>query len=155
NRLETGQLEAALEPLSLAEVADDAVLRMVRAATAKEQRIETDLADAPIVRGDPALLHQVLQNLLSNAIKYAPLGSAVRVRTFHQDGAGIVTVTDEGPGIAAADMPRLFGRFVRLRTRPTGDEDSTGLGLAIVKRLVEMMNGRVWCESPPGEGATF
>jgi signal transduction histidine kinase len=64
-------------------------------------------------------------------------------------------VQDEGPGVSAEDQKRLFGRFARLSAKPTGGEPATGLGLSIVKRMVESMNGRVWCESEPGKGALF
>ena len=64
-------------------------------------------------------------------------------------------VQDEGPGISEDDMKKLFGKFARLSARPTGGEHSTGLGLSIVKKMVEVMNGRVWCESELGKGATF
>jgi signal transduction histidine kinase len=64
-------------------------------------------------------------------------------------------VADEGPGISEEDKKRLFAKFARLSARPTGGEHSTGLGLSIVKKLVEAMNGRVWCESELGNGATF
>jgi signal transduction histidine kinase/tetratricopeptide (TPR) repeat protein len=66
-----------------------------------------------------------------------------------------IEVADEGPGISEDDMKRLFGKFTRLSARPTGGEHSTGLGLSIVKKMVEAMNGRVWCESELGKGATF
>ncbi len=66
-----------------------------------------------------------------------------------------IEVADEGPGISDEDMKRLFGKFARLTAQPTGGEDSTGLGLSIVKKIVEAMNGRVWCESVLGAGATF
>ncbi len=64
-------------------------------------------------------------------------------------------VQDEGAGISPDDMKKLFGKFARLAARPTGGEHSTGLGLSIVKKIVEAMNGRVWCESELGKGATF
>ena len=70
-----------------------------------------------------------------------------------------MAVQDEGPGISQEDKVKLFGKFVRLSARPTGGEHSTGLGLSIVKKMVEAMNGRVWCESEVGgglpTGATF
>jgi signal transduction histidine kinase len=66
-----------------------------------------------------------------------------------------IEIQDEGLGISDEDMKRLFGKFTRLSAQPTGGEHSTGLGLSIVKKIVEAMNGQVWCESPPGEGATF
>jgi signal transduction histidine kinase len=64
-------------------------------------------------------------------------------------------VQDEGPGISPDDMKKLFGKFARLSAQPTGGEHSTGLGLSIVKKMVEAMNGHVWCESELGKGATF
>ena len=66
-----------------------------------------------------------------------------------------IEVEDEGPGISEDDMKKLFGKFARLSARPTGGEHSTGLGLSIVKKMVEAMNGRVWCESKLGKGARF
>ena len=66
-----------------------------------------------------------------------------------------IEIQDEGQGIAPEEMTKLFGKFVRLSARPTGGEHSTGLGLSIVKKMVEAMQGRVWCESEVGKGATF
>jgi signal transduction histidine kinase len=64
-------------------------------------------------------------------------------------------VQDEGQGLSDEDKKKLFGRFAKLSARPTAGEHSTGLGLSIAKNLVEMMNGRIWCESEPERGATF
>lgn len=66
-----------------------------------------------------------------------------------------IEIQDEGPGLSEADKKKLFGKFARLSAQPTGGEHSTGLGLSIVKKMVEAMNGRVWCESELGKGATF
>jgi signal transduction histidine kinase len=66
-----------------------------------------------------------------------------------------ISVRDEGPGLSDADKAKLFNKFTRLSAQPTGGESSTGLGLSIVKKLVDAMNGRVWCESSLGQGATF
>jgi signal transduction histidine kinase len=100
---------------------------------------------------------EVVDNLLSNAIKYSPLGKNVFVRAYGDGDGNIMRleVQDEGAGISAEDMPKLFGKFARLTARPTAGEHSTGLGLSIVKKMVEAMNGRVWCESELGKGATF
>jgi len=64
-------------------------------------------------------------------------------------------VQDEGPGLSKQDQKKLFGKFTRLTPQPTAGEHSTGLGLYIVKRLVEAMQGKVWCESEVGQGARF
>ena len=77
------------------------------------------------------------------------------VRSREQGSSVILEIEDEGPGLSAEDHRKLFMKFARLSAQPTGGEHSTGLGLAIVKLLVEMVDGRVWCESQPGHGAKF
>ena len=67
----------------------------------------------------------------------------------------IVSVKDQGTGMTAEDLDKLFKKFQRLSARPTNGEDSFGIGLSIVKKYVELMDGRVWCESEPGKGSTF
>ncbi len=111
------------------------------------------------VLADEQALQQVLDNLISNAIKYSPFGKNVFVRIKSSVETVRMEVVDEGPGISQEDQKKLFGKFARLSAQPTGGEHSTGLGLSIVKKLVEAMNGRVWCESELGDGlpsgATF
>ncbi len=111
--------------------------------------------DIPLVVADAQLLHQVLDNLLSNAIKYSPSGRSIRIECHPHETHLHLRVCDQGPGLTSADQQRLFGRFQRLSARPTGGESSHGLGLSIVKQFTEAMHGRVWCESTPGQGATF
>ena len=118
---------------------------------------------------DEQAIIEVLENLISNAVKYSPHGKNVFVR-LNDEGKEQkeqnadsalppaflrVEVQDEGPGISPEDMKKLFTKFARLSAQPTGDEQSTGLGLSIVKKMVEAMNGKVWCESELGKGATF
>ena len=105
---------------------------------------------------DKNTLYQILENLVSNAIKYSPLGKAITVKlyTTSQDTVRC-DVQDQGPGLSLADQQKLFGKFNRLSAQPTGGEHSNGLGLFIVKKLMEAMNGKVWCESKLGQGATF
>jgi signal transduction histidine kinase len=79
----------------------------------------------------------------------------VYVRLYTDDTWLHLEVHDEGPGLSVADHARLFGKFQRLSARPTGGEPSSGLGLSFVKKYVELMHGKVWCESEKGKGATF
>jgi signal transduction histidine kinase/ligand-binding sensor domain-containing protein len=100
-------------------------------------------------------LIQIFENLLSNAIKFSPPERKVRARLEEQNEEIRVSFTDEGPGLSADDIKKLFKPFQRLSTQPTAGEKSTGLGLSIVKKYVDIMGGRVWCESEPGKGANF
>lgn len=109
----------------------------------------------PVVRGDPARLHQVLANLLSNALRHTPAGCPVEVEVGVRDGQVRCRVIDHGPGLAPELTGKVFERFYRgdaSRTRETG---GAGLGLAIVSSLVTAHGGRVWYESTPGGGGTF
>ena len=106
---------------------------------------------------DESLVMQVFDNLVSNAVKYSPWERNVYIRLSlnHETNSVRLEVQDEGPGVSEEDMQKLFGKFQRLSAQPTAGEHSTGLGLSIVKKMVEAMNGRVWCESELGKGATF
>jgi signal transduction histidine kinase len=104
---------------------------------------------------DKNYLTQVFENLLSNAIKFSPRNKDVWIRVKENNGEIRVNFMDEGPGIAKEEMNRLFGKYEKLSPQPTGGERSTGLGLSIVKKYVDVMGGRVWCESEPGKGSNF
>ncbi|MFZ6002154.1 MAG: sensor histidine kinase, partial [Bacteroidota bacterium] len=108
-----------------------------------------------IVFGDSLFLIQVFENLISNALKFSEKGKQVEVEISSSDSQVRVVVKDQGPGLTAEDQALLFKKFQRLSTHPTDGEKSTGLGLSIVKKYVELMGGRVWCESEQGHGASF
>jgi signal transduction histidine kinase/ligand-binding sensor domain-containing protein len=104
---------------------------------------------------DKNYLTQVFENLLSNAIKFSPDNKDIWIKVMEKNGEVRVNFIDEGPGIAKDEMNRLFGKYQKLSAQPTGGEQSTGLGLSIVKKYVDVMGGRVWCESEPGKGSNF
>jgi signal transduction histidine kinase len=108
----------------------------------------------PLVQADPRRVRQVLCNLLDNAVKFSPAGSTIMVNTQNTPTVLLVSVKDEGAGIAPEHLPRLFDRFYRVESRGlrTG---GVGLGLAISKGLVEAMGGQVSVASQPGEGSVF
>ncbi len=115
-----------------------------------------DLADCVVPAfADRSAVLEVLDNLISNAVKYSPRDTVITVRSHVYGGKARFEVEDKGPGIDPADHDKLFKKFVRLGAQPTGGESSTGLGLSIVRKLVTAMNGRVWCKSSVGKGATF
>lgn len=109
----------------------------------------------PALTADRARLQQVFDNLIGNAVKYSPPGRTVAVTARAAGNAVEVAVSDEGPGIPAGDLPRLFKEFGRAQTRTTGGERSVGLGLSIAHRLVQAHDGTIRVESAPGAGATF
>ncbi|HEY9498275.1 MAG TPA: ATP-binding protein [Terrimesophilobacter sp.] len=107
------------------------------------------------VFGDESLLVVALHNLISNAIVYSPKGSRVGIGVSNVDGIVEVAVTDQGIGIAADELDRVFERFYRIdpaRSRHTG---GSGLGLSIVKHVVQNHGGDVRVWSQPGHGSTF
>jgi signal transduction histidine kinase len=125
-------------------------------AEKKKQSIQLNAPARQMWRGDPDRLREAVDNLVSNAIKYSPVGGHIELTMSVADQHIVIAVADEGAGLAADDIARLFGRFQRLSARPTGGESSTGLGLSIVKRIVELHGGRVGAQSAgPGRGATF
>jgi signal transduction histidine kinase len=133
---------------------------ILRVYSAKEARgIMKVTPEIAVVLVDEQAFGQVMENLVSNAIKYSPPGKNIFISVYLFPATSHthlrIAVRDEGPGISESDQKKLFGKFARLTAQPTGGEDSTGLGLAIVKKMVEAMNGRVWCESEVGNGATF
>lgn len=166
--IENGKLGLALERVPHT-IVDKAVKSHQRRARAKDITIHYEEPPVPIsIIADKLAFRQVLDNLLSNAVKFSPRSKHIYVRllerqplkeqntTFDmQDRYVRIEIQDEGPGVREDEQQKLFTKFTRLSAKPTGEEGSTGLGLSIVKKLVEMMNGRVWCESVKGEGARF
>ncbi|MFZ5980369.1 MAG: two-component system histidine kinase PnpS [Candidatus Zixiibacteriota bacterium] len=101
------------------------------------------------------LLEQALVNLLDNAIKYSPAGSQVTARAVRGDKEITISIIDNGAGIEAKHLPRIFERFYRVDKARSRELGGSGLGLAIVKHIALAHNGRITVESTPGKGSTF
>lgn len=158
NKIETVGYTLHLAPLSLGILND--IIQDYQVRAAQKAIVLTYEPTELSVYADAQALQQVLDNLVSNAVKYSPEWAQVSVRaqrhTSKNGEAKVrIEVQDEGPGLTEEDKSKLFTKFARLSAKPTGQESSTGLGLSIVKRLVEAMQGCVWCESEHGKGATF
>lgn len=106
----------------------------------------------PLALIDPPRIQQVLSNLVGNAIKFTPRGGRVAVRAEALADGVRLAVSDSGPGIAADQLPHIFGRFWQAKRT---DRRGIGLGLAIAKGIVEAHGGRIWVESQLGKGSTF
>jgi signal transduction histidine kinase len=156
SQIESGKLELNLELCDVAGLVRQNI-ELNRIIAAKKQiGIELDLApDLPVITADPAKFEQVLSNLVSNAIKYSFPGTQARVSLArHEDGVK-VSVRDQGQGIPAEELSKVFQEFEKTSVKSTAGEKSTGLGLAIVKRIVEGHGGAIGVESTVGEGSTF
>jgi two-component system, OmpR family, sensor kinase len=154
------QRPLTLGPVDLAELAGDAVhdARAVQSDRPLSLLLDPSLTDVPVVTGDEARLRQVVGNLVTNALTHTPADARVTVR-LSEDAADadvvVLSVSDEGPGLAPADAERVFERFYRADASRTRAAGGTGLGLSIVASLVAAHGGTVDLTTAPGRGATF
>jgi signal transduction histidine kinase len=118
------------------------------------QRIKTSLTPGLLVSGSPDDVGRVFDSLVDNAFRYGGDGVQVSVATISDNGQAIVAVSDDGPGIAAADMAHIFEPFYRVRSDATAPS-GTGLGLAIADALARSNRGRLTVDSDRGRGSTF
>ncbi len=151
-RLDQGALEMSHRPLAIRELIETCCDRQQSIATA--YNIELDLAGLPdVIEGDIGALEQVLTNLLSNAVKYAPSSPDIQVRGWREADNIKVAVRDNGIGIDAEDLPRMFQRYFRART--SSGIAGTGIGLNLVKHIIELHRGSIEVVSVKGLGSTF
>ncbi len=147
--------QSAHEPVDVGAVAAEVVRTMQERAAASGAVLELDVAPDAVAMGDPVGVEQVLENLVDNALKYGKAGGKIRIEGRAQSGRVALRVTDEGPGIEARHLPRLFERFYRVDSGRSRERGGTGLGLSIVKHLVESMGGTVSATSEVGRGSCF
>jgi signal transduction histidine kinase len=155
DRLEAGALPLDLAPVSVEDLAAEAV-RSASAAAAKQGiAIDFRTGTGPAVPGDQRRLMQVMDNLIANAVKFSHRNQRVGVTAEYDGRQWRVDVADHGIGIPEAEVGQLFSRFVRASNARTAGLPGTGLGLSIVKVLAEMHGGRVEVASTLGQGSTF
>jgi PAS domain S-box-containing protein len=161
SRIEAGKLELRPEPFDLRNLAAwiGAMLEVQARPKGVEFRCTVDGAVPGLLCGDPVRFRQVLDNLAANAVKFTERGHVavhVGVEGETQETTTVrCTVEDTGIGISPDQMPRLFQSFSQADSSTTKRYGGAGLGLAISKQLVEMMGGRMGCESEPGHGSRF
>jgi two-component system sensor histidine kinase VicK len=107
------------------------------------------------VKADPLRIREVIENLLSNAANYSPSGGVITVTSVKKGANALVSVRDQGLGIALEDQPQVFERFYMTPKAKQLGLAGLGLGLHITKQLIELHKGRVWLKSKEGEGSTF
>jgi two-component system phosphate regulon sensor histidine kinase PhoR len=179
--LELSRIESGQVPFQIQSVAvEDVLLPPVERLRPQAERARLDLSvavppDLPRVLSDADRLHQVITNLVHNAIKFTQPGGRIHVQAekFHLSNSEtptpatltidpdllspgwwiLISVRDNGVGIPADDLPRIFERFYKADRARSGG--GTGLGLAIAKHIVQAHNGQIWAESVQGQGSTF
>jgi signal transduction histidine kinase len=156
SKIEAGKLQLELKETDLIALLERNVeLNRLMAGQKQINILFTRREDLPTLLIDAPKIEQVLNNLISNGIKFSHRGTTVEVGAFKREQEIVVSVRDEGQGIPANEIDRLFIPFENLSVKSTGGEQSTGLGLAIVKRIVEGHGGRIWVESERGVGSNF
>jgi two-component system sensor histidine kinase BaeS len=151
-RLDAGAFSLEPAPVELDELVSACVEGFGPEAEAAGVTVEL-VAEPVVVTGDADRLAQVVANLLDNALRYARTAVAVSVWADPAHGRAMVSVDDDGPGIAAEDRPHVFERLYVSRQSPVRREVGSGLGLAIVRELVVAMGGTVGVDATAGGGA--
>jgi heavy metal sensor kinase len=155
-RVDAGRIQAAPEVVDLGTLATGAVEAIRVLAEEKGQELTTDGRPGIMARCDPRLVRQALVNLLDNAIKYTPPRGAIRVAVaVLSPGEAGIEVRDDGPGIGAAHLERIFDRFYRVDANRSRHAGGIGLGLAIARSVVTASGGRIEVESAEGRGSVF
>jgi len=156
NKIESGKISLYFQIVDLGALVKQLVKSYEERALAKRLTFQLHIPTEPcLVKLDEDVTWQVLDNLLSNAVKYSPFEKKIFIQLNKTEHAVQCMIQDEGAGLSPSDQKQLFTKFKRLTPRPTNREHSTGLGLYIVKKLIDAMNGKVWCESTVGKGSSF
>jgi signal transduction histidine kinase len=156
SRLEAKQSPLRSQPCCLNDLVSDLEEELAPLAIANSIDLRLEVPAKPLyVNGDSDRLYQAIANLINNAIQYTPAGGIVLIRLTAVDRQAIVTVRDNGVGIAAEDLPHIFDRFYRVQTDRARSTGGTGLGLAIVRAIVTAHHGDLKVESQPSVGSTF
>jgi PAS domain S-box-containing protein len=150
SRLQAGSFAIKPSDVNLAELCQRIAERF-QTQTSRHQIVVDVPADTPIILADERRLEQVISNLISNAIKYSE-GQQIRISAQTRPEQVIVCVSDQGPGIAAEDIPHIFDRFYRAPDMAKQTKGA-GLGLYLAKAVVEAHGGRIWVDPQPDTGA--
>jgi signal transduction histidine kinase len=152
---DAGRVRLRREPTDLEALARDSAGSLALLAEERRQHLRVDAAGPIVVDADRMLLREAITNVLDNAIKYSPPASVIEVHVAQSDGHGLLTISDQGPGIPAAYRERVFDRFFRLDEGRSRDQGGVGLGLSIAKWAVEVNGGRISVDAKQPHGSVF
>ncbi|AFY97194.1 two-component system sensor histidine kinase RppB [Chamaesiphon minutus] len=157
SRLEAKQLPMQFQPCCLNDLVSDLEEELAPLAIASsiDLRLEVSVKQPIYVMGDSDRLYRAIANLINNAIQYTPTDGVVTIRLESSERHAIVTIKDNGIGIAEADLPHIFDRFYRVQADRSRNTGGTGLGLAIVHAIVQAHHGSIEVDSQLDVGTTF
>lgn len=156
SQFDAGKLVFDKISLNLLELLNQTVLKLQGFAHQRDVRLLAHLPpQLPAVVGDSQRLEQVLTNLIGNAIKFSPAGQIVVVAASLRGSNILIQVQDQGVGIPAEDLDRIFSRYYQAHNKSERSAMGSGLGLHIAKKIVEGHGGKIWAESTAGSGSTF
>jgi signal transduction histidine kinase len=154
-RLEASELQQNFTAVPVQEIIDQAMAGLNDFAKQKHITMAHESDERLMIMGDRTSLIQLLTILLDNALKYSPENSTISLTAAAQDNIVLLTVADNGPGIAATDLPHVFDRFYRADTaRTTSEANGFGLGLSIARMICELHQGDIQLVSKGGKGTT-
>jgi signal transduction histidine kinase len=156
SKIEAGRMDLDLSTFSLPGTIEQALVLVRERAANKGLRLKSTIGDdVGLITADERKVKQILINLLSNAVKFSDAGGWVEVNVSRSSNGSVISVKDNGIGIAAEDQTAVFEEFKQLKTSGSAKQEGTGLGLPMSRKLTELHGGRIWVESEVGHGATF
>ncbi len=156
DNIQTGAARIRNQKVSLTKIVNDVILTFQEEAKTRNIALKGESGQSPFhLDGDGVKLSIALSNLVKNALQFTESGGHVTINAQEEPGHFKVTVVDDGIGIPARDLPRVFERFFQVETHLTRHYGGMGLGLAVAKAMIELHGGRIWVESKEGKGSCF
>jgi signal transduction histidine kinase len=152
---DAGTVRLSRAPFDVGQLTRDVASSLAILAEERHQCLKLDVAEGVRANADRLVLREAITNVVDNAIKYSPKASTIDIRVRSDGSRALLTVADEGSGIAAEHRERIFDRFFRLDEGRSRDEGGTGLGLAIAKWAVEVNGGQITVDNGANGGAVF
>ncbi|RCH56352.1 PAS domain-containing sensor histidine kinase [Mucilaginibacter hurinus] len=153
SRLESGKIHMDLQEFDITQLVGEAVEE--EKAAINNHVLVFNPCNPMMVKADREKIGQVISNLISNAVKYSPSGSAIHITCSHINGGVQVSVADEGMGITAEDLPRLFERYYRVKGTENNHISGFGIGLYLCSEIIKGHGGEIWAESEVDKGSVF
>ncbi len=152
SRISSGRLSLERKKFDFSQLAKEVGERMTALFEDRGSKLDIEITGPAICYGDPFRIEQVITNLLTNAAKYGE-GKPVIMKATQENGTALISIKDQGKGIAPENYERIFNRYERLVS--ASEVSGLGLGLFITKQIIELHHGRIWPESLPGQETTF